>query len=165
MPTKTSPPADSLPKDLAQELGKSQPFASPEQEAFLNLARTYESLAGDFDRLFKEHGLSSPQYNALRILRGEGQPMQVYQIAERMVTPQTDITRLVDRIEQAGFALRERCGDDRRVVWVTLTAAGKSVLKKLDRPVNELHERQFQHLSQRELGTLSQLLFSARHPS
>ena len=136
MPTKTSPPADRLPKDLAQELGKSQPFASPEQEAFLNLARTYESLAGDFDRLFKEHGLSSPQYNALRILRGEGQPMQVYQIAERMVTPQTDITRLVDRLEVAGFALRERCGDDRRVVWVTLTAAGK-VRSQETRPPRE----------------------------
>ena len=72
--------------------------------------------------------------------------MQVYQIAERMVTPQTDITRLVDRLEAAGFVGRERCGEDRRVVWVTLTAAGKSVLKKLDRPVNELHEKQFAHL-------------------
>jgi DNA-binding MarR family transcriptional regulator len=165
MPAEIRQAADSVPKNLAQELGKSQPFASREQEAFLNLARTYESLAGDFDRLFKEHDLSSPQYNALRILRGEGQPMQVYQIAERMVTPQTDITRLVDRLEAAGFALRERCGDDRRVVWVTLTAAGKNVLKKLDRPVSELHERQFQHLSQRELSTLSQLLFKVRHPS
>lgn len=164
MPTQARPPADCLPKDLAQELGKSQPFACPEQEAFLNLARTYESLAGDFDRLFKDHGLSGPQYNALRILRGHAEPMQVYQIAELMVTPQTDITRLVDRLEQAGFARRERCGDDRRVVWVTLTASGKRVLKKLDRPVNELHQRQFQHFNQRELHTLNQLLFKARHP-
>jgi MarR family transcriptional regulator, 2-MHQ and catechol-resistance regulon repressor len=164
MPTKIRPHAAAPPKDLAAELGKREPFASPEQEAFLNLARTYESLAGDFDRLFKEHGLSSPQFNALRILRGHAEPMQVYQIAERMVTPQTDITRLVDRLELAGFVKRERCGEDRRVVWVTLTAAGKSVLKKLDRPVNELHQQQFRHFNQRELHTLSQLLFKARHP-
>jgi DNA-binding MarR family transcriptional regulator len=90
--------------------------------------------------------------------------MQVYEIAELMITRQTDITRLVDRLETAGFVGRERCGEDRRVVWVTLTAAGRSVLKKLDRPVKELHERQFQHLTRRELATLSQLLFKARHP-
>jgi MarR family transcriptional regulator, 2-MHQ and catechol-resistance regulon repressor len=159
MKTQALPPAN-----LAAEIGKTQPFASPEQEAFLNLACTYEALGGEFDRLFKTHGLSSPQYNALRILRGHAEPMQVYQIAELMVTPQTDITRLVDRLEQAGFVSRERCGEDRRVVWVTLTAAGKNVLKKLDRPVKELHERQFQHFSRRELATLSQLLFKARHP-
>jgi DNA-binding MarR family transcriptional regulator len=153
-----------FPAGIAAELGKREPFASLEQEAFLNLARTYETLAGEFDHLFKEHGLSSPQYNAMRILRGVGEPMQVYQIAERMVTPQTDITRLVDRLEAAGFVERERCGEDRRVVWVTLTAAGKSVLKKLDRPVSALHERQFAHVSRKDLAQLSDLLYRVRHP-
>src|SRR5262245_55608817 len=76
---------------LARELGKTGPFDSPEQEAFLQLARTHAVLAAEAEHLFKEHGISAPQYNALRILRGEGRPMQVYQIAERMVTPQTDI--------------------------------------------------------------------------
>ena len=107
------------PADLAQELGKRNPFDSLGQEAFLNLARTYARLAGEAERLLKEHNLSGPQYNGLRILRGEGQPMQVYQIAERMVTPQTDITRLVDRLEKSGFVARGTCGEDRRVVWVT----------------------------------------------
>ncbi len=151
------------PADLADEIGKGEAFRCSEQEAYLNLVRTYEHLASDFARLFKKHGLSDPQYNALRILRGEGRPLQVYQIAERMVTRQTDITRLVDRLEKAGFVRRERCGDDRRVVWVALTDKGKSVLKKLDRPVNELHQAQFSHLSKRDLKSLSQLLFRARH--
>ncbi len=155
----THPPAD-----LASELGKASPFQCPEQEAYLNLVRTYEQLASDFSRLFKKHGLSDPQYNALRILRGEGKPVQVYQIAERMVTPKTDITRLVDRLEKAGFVRRERCGDDRRVVWVTLTDKGKAVLRKLDGPVKELHQTQFGHLDKRDVRTLSQLLFLSRHP-
>jgi DNA-binding MarR family transcriptional regulator len=149
--------------NLAAELGKSAAFQFPEQEAFLNLVRTHECLAGDFARLFKKHGLSDPQYNALRILRGEGKPMQVYQIAERMVTPQTDITRLVDRLEKAGFAARERCGEDRRVVWVSLTDQGKAVLKKLDRPVMDIHRQQFSHFSKQELKVLNQLLFRSRH--
>src|SRR5690606_37134287 len=110
-------------------------------------------------------GISGPQYNALRILRGEGQPMQVYQIAERMVTPQSDITRLIDRLEKAGLVTRERCGEDRRVVWVRLTTAAKSILKKIDRPLLDLHDRQFEHFSERDLKTLNELLFRVRHPS
>jgi DNA-binding MarR family transcriptional regulator len=149
--------------NLAAELGKSEAFQCPEQEAYLNLVRTHECLAGDFAKLFKKHGLSDPQYNALRILRGEGQPMQVYQIAERMVTPQTDITRLIDRLEKSGFAERERCGEDRRVVWVALTDKGKAVLRKLDRPVMDIHRQQFSHFSKQELKMLNQLLFRSRH--
>jgi DNA-binding MarR family transcriptional regulator len=155
----------SLPADLAAELGKRNPFDNLAVEAVLNIARTSAVLTGEAEHLLKEHGITGPQYNALRILRGEGQPMQVYQIAERMVTPQSDITRLVDRLEKSGLVTRERCGEDRRVVWVALTAAGKSVVKKLDRPLVELHDRQFQHLSQRDLKTLNELVFRVRHPS
>lgn len=160
MGTTKTPPAD-----LAAELGKRNPFDNLAVEAVLNIARTSAVLTSQAEHLLKEHGITGPQYNALRILRGEGQPMQVYQIAERMVTPQSDITRLVDRLEKSGLVTRERCGDDRRVVWVTLTAAGKSIVKKLDRPLVELHDRQFQHLSQRDLKTLNELLFRVRHPS
>jgi DNA-binding MarR family transcriptional regulator len=159
MGTTKSPPAD-----LAAELGKRNPFDNLAVEAVLNIARTSAVLTGEAEHLLKEHGITGPQYNALRILRGESAPMQVYQIAERMVTPQSDITRLVDRLEKSGLVTRERCGDDRRVVWVTLTAAGKSIVKKLDRPLVELHDRQFQHLSQRDLKTLNELLFRVRHP-
>jgi len=157
--TKTSP------ADLAAELGKRNPFDNLAQEAALNIARTSAVLLNEAEHLLKGHGITGPQYNALRILRGEGQPMQVYQIAERMVTPQSDITRLVDRLEKSGLVKRERCGEDRRVVWVTLTAAGTSIVKKLDRPIVELHNRQFQHLSQRDLKALNELLFRVRHPS
>lgn len=149
-------------KNLADEVGKRQPFASLRQEAYLNLVRTHTLLAGQLSRLFKQHGLTDPKYNALRILRGEGKPMQVYQIAERMVTPQTDVTRLVDRLEEAGLVERERCGEDRRVVWVTLTKQGKDVLKKLDKPVADLHESQFAGLSKTELKQLNDLLFRSR---
>ena len=88
--------------------------------------------------------------------------MQVYQIAERMVTPQTDVTRLVDRLEEPGLVQRERCGEDRRVVWVTLTKPGKDILRKLDKPVAELHESQFAGLSKTELQQLSDRLFRSR---
>jgi DNA-binding MarR family transcriptional regulator len=148
--------------NLAGEIGKRRPFQSLQQEAYLNLVRTHTHLAGQMSRLFKKHGLTDPKYNALRILRGEGKPMQVYQIAENMVTPQTDVTRLVDRLKNAGLVARDRCDQDRRVVWVTLTKQGENVLKKLDAPVAELHETQFADLSKAELKRLNDLLFRSR---
>ena len=155
--------SNATPNSLADEIGKRDEFDSLKQEAYLNLVRSYSLLSTQFSQLYKKHGLTDPKYNALRILRGEGKPMQVYQIAERMVTPQTDVTRLVDRLEDAKFVSRERCSDDRRVVWVKLTKRGKEVLRKLDKPVSELHESQFAGFSKTDLRQLNQFLFRIRH--
>ena len=149
---------------LASEIGKREAFSCPQQEAYLNLVRTHEQLAGQFARLFKDQGISDPQYNALRILQGEGRPMQIYQIAERMVSPQTDISRLVDRLEAHQLIRRQRCDEDRRVVWIELTARGRSLLKKLAAPVRKLHQQQFRNLSRAEVDQLNELLFRARDP-
>ena len=147
---------------IAGQLGKKTPFEEIRQEAYLNLVRTHEELAGQFARLFKQHGVSAPQYNVLRILRGEGKPMQIYQISERMVSPQTDISRLIDRLKGSGLIDRVRCEEDRRVAWVTLTKNGKTLLKKLDRPVMNLHKSQFGPLNDSEVKKLNNLLAKAR---
>ena len=149
-------------KDLASEIGKRQAFSCIQQETYLNLVRTYERLASQFAQLFKKHGVSEPQYNALRILQGENKPMQIYQIAERMVSPQTDISRLIDRLVTAGLVDRDRCEEDRRVVWVKLTTKGKSLLRQLADPVIKLHQSQFGSLKKTEINQLNQLLFRAR---
>lgn len=151
------------PRDLAEEIGKKRPFDQTEVEAYLNLVRTYEHLEAMCARFFKAHGISSPQYNVLRILRGHKQPMRTYQVAEDMVTREPDITRLLDRLVSRGFIMRQRCADDRRVVWVQLSESGIALLKKLDRPVSELHRAMLGHLSERKLRQLSKLLFETRH--
>lgn len=148
--------------ELRDELQKRDAFNNPQQEAYLNLIRTHSVLAAKFSRLFKEHGVSDPQYNALRILRGNGDPMHIHQIAERMVAKQTDISRLIVRLEESNWVKRNHCCEDRRVIWVELTRKGKSLLKRLDEPVRSLHESQFQKLSKKELGMLSKLLLKAR---
>ena len=98
---------------LGDELGKRGSFDSAEQEAYLNLLRTVDELSGEFARLFRAHGVTDPQYNALRILRGHGTRITMRTIAEEMVTREPDITRLVDRLERAGWAKRERCAHAR----------------------------------------------------
>lgn len=152
------------PKDLAAEIGKKKPFDLPEQEAFLNLARTFDHLSAAFDRLLKPHDLSPPQYNVLRIVRGHGR-VPTRKIADQMISRQPDVTRLIDRLESTGLVERERCNEDRRVVWVRLTPKGQQTLRELDKPVLELHKATLGHLGARKLALLSELLFEARHPS
>ena len=92
---------------LQAELKKRDPFDSLEQEAFLNLLRTTDQLNCEFTRLFMAHGLSGPQYNVLRILRGAGEEgLPCLEIASQMITRMPDITRLVDRLESLSDAAR-----------------------------------------------------------
>jgi DNA-binding MarR family transcriptional regulator len=155
---------------LQEELGKKNPFEAPEQEAFLNLARTLDFVSQNFVTLFADHGISGPQYNVLRILRGMGGPgVPSQEIGGRMITRMPDVTRLVDRLVESGLVERTRTKrtrtmNDRRLVLVRLTEAGADLLRKLDVPVLELHRKTLGHLKSAELEELNRLLVKARHP-
>lgn len=147
---------------LQRELKKRQPFTLPEQEALLNILRTGDQFQNRFGRLFRGFGLTASQYNVLRILRGEGGPLPSLEIADRMIQVVPAITGLIDRLEQQGLVRRERCTEDRRVVYVELTPAGAGLVARLDEPVHELHRRLMGHLTRSELAELSRLLEKAR---
>src|SRR5881227_509879 len=135
-----------MPPKLQQELKKKRPFDCPEQEAALNLYRTSDRMQIHFTRLFREYGLTGSQYNVLRILRGEGKPLPILEVAGRTVTVVPGITGLVDRLEQAGWVRRERCPDDRRVIFVAITDLALDLLARLDGPVRELQRALFCHM-------------------
>ncbi len=148
---------------LAGEIGKRDSFSNLQQETFLNLLRTHAKLSSQFkQQIFRPMGISHEKYNVLRILAGEARPMQIYEIAERMVTPSTDISRLIERLVDSGLVSREKCREDGRVVWIDLTRQGRNLLKKIAKPLMDLHASQFAGLSEKELGQLNQLLFKAR---
>ena len=148
---------------LQDEIKKKQPFDVPHEEAYLNLLRTAGVLVADFERLFKEHGISEPKYNVLRILRGAGgDGLPCLELAGRMITRVPDITRLVDRLEQQGLVRRHRTDRDRRVVLVSITDKGLKVLDELDEPTVHLHREQLRHMTPAELTELSRLLTKAR---
>ena len=148
---------------LAGEIGKKGTFSNLQQETLLNLMRTHAELSSEFkQKLFRPLGLSHEKYNVLRILAGEDRPMQICEVAERMIAPKTDISRLVERLVVGELISREKCDQDGRVVWTELTKRGKSMLKKLAQPIVDLHASQFANLTKKELATLNQLLFKAR---
>src|SRR5215510_12397015 len=97
-------------------------FDSHQQEAYLNLWRTYDRLRMLEDELFARHDLTAQQYNALRLLRAEyPSALPTLVLAGRLVSHAPDITRLVDRLEQRGLVARRRVPDNRRVVEVGIT--------------------------------------------
>jgi DNA-binding MarR family transcriptional regulator len=147
---------------LKEELGKSGPFESPEQDAMLNCMRTADRLGHAASAVLRAVELSSSQYNVLRILRGVGKPMACQEIAGRMITRDADLTRLLDRLEARGLISRQRQSEDRRVVKTVITEAGLSLLAELDEPVNAAHHRLLGHMGPERLALLSELLEMAR---
>jgi DNA-binding MarR family transcriptional regulator len=149
---------------LQQELKKKRPFESPEEEAALSIWRTNDQLQIRFARLLRDYGLTSSQYNVLRILRGEGKPLPILEVASRTVAVVPGITGLIDRLEQAGFVNRLRCEKDRRVIYVALTDHGVKTLAALDEPLLALNRKLLGHLSPVELKELIRLLEKVRGP-
>ncbi len=147
---------------LQRELKKKRRFKTPEEEAILNLLRTNDQFGNRFGRLFREYGLTSSQYNVLRILRGEGKPMPSLDIAERLIQVVPAITGLIDRLEKQGLVVRRRCTEDRRVVYVEITEKAQGILKQIEKPLTALHKRLLGHMTRTDLKTLSQLLEKAR---
>ena len=143
-----------MPTTLLDELRQRRPFASLAEEAHLNLARTDAVLQEGLDHVLRPHGVSVAQYNVLRILRGaspEGLCRQ--EIRDRLLTRRPDVTRLLDRMEEAGLVARERD-----------TARGCELVDALDGPVAEEHERRLAHIGEEQLRTLVGLLTLVRAP-
>jgi DNA-binding MarR family transcriptional regulator len=148
---------------LHEELGESQPFQVPEQEAYLNLVRTHALLSDKVAELFKQHHLSQPLYNVLKVVARVGSAgMPSQSIAQYMVARDPDITRLVDRLQKDGSIERERDEQDRRIVRVRVTQSGLDAIEKLDPLIWKLHQQQLGHLNQEQLELLNQLLVAAR---
>jgi DNA-binding MarR family transcriptional regulator len=133
------------------------------EEAFVALLRAADVLQWRVGEMFKEHGLSPTQYNALRILRGAGsEGLTCSEIGERMISRDPDITRLLGRLERRNLVRRKRQPQDRRVIRTGITSAGLALLKSLDRPVLTLNRRMLGHLGEGRLQSLISLLGTAR---
>ena len=85
-------------------------------------------------------------------------------IAAKLVSRAPDITRLLDRLEARGLVQRERRADNRRVVQVGITPAGKSLLQAMSADVRRCGQRQFGHLANPDLVALIALLKESRAP-
>jgi DNA-binding MarR family transcriptional regulator len=136
-----------------------------ETEAFVTLVWASDRLQRRFADLFKREALSPNQYHVLRILCGvAADGLSCGEVAERMITRDPDVTRLLDRLERRGLVERWRSADDRRVVRARITDSGMAALARLDTPVTALHAEQFGHMDERQLARLVALVKRAADP-
>jgi DNA-binding MarR family transcriptional regulator len=148
---------------ILEELQQTKPFQYIEEEAFLNVQRTADVLMQELLAVLKPSGLSATQYNVLRILRGAGTSgMTCKDVGGRMIAPDPDITRLLDRLEKRHLLTRNRAREDRRFVSIHITEEGLATLNQLDGPIRELQVHMFRHLGEDRVLELVNLLEMVR---
>ncbi len=149
---------------LKVEIEQATPFSSLEEETLLNLLRTSDRLHRRFQQGIRAWGVTSTQYNVLRILRGAyPQGLTCAGIGSRMVTAEPDITRLLSRLKALKLARQRRDRHDRRIVWTQITDTGLELLQAMDPVVQQLPKALFGGMKPQELAELNRLLESARN--
>ena len=149
---------------IDREIRQTKPYRSLQEQVVINLMRTTRAVEESWIHYLKRtEGISPSQYNILRILRGaRPNAVKISDIADRMITRDPDVTRLVDRLIKQGLARRERDSEDRRVVRVEISGAGLALLSRLDGPAGEYTEGAMAGLKPQQLRTLDTLLNDIR---
>ena len=148
---------------LKREIAQERPFSSPAEEALLNLMRTADCLHRSMQRTTRAWGVTSTQYNVLRILRGSHpQGLTCSAIGDRMITAEPDITRLLGRLKALKLIRQQRDKRDKRVIWTQISASGLALLSEMDPLVQQAPPELLGHLGNEELVHLIHLLELAR---
>jgi len=149
--------------NLKVEIAQSLPFSSIEEEAFLNLLRTSDLLHRAFQRKTRRWGLTSTQYNVLRILRGaRPQGLTCAAIGARMIAAEPDTTRLLARLKSLRLIQQHRDPHDRRAIWTRISDLGLERLRAMDPTVRRIPRQLLGHVSRSDLAELIRLLELAR---
>jgi len=151
---------------LKVEIEQERPFSSVEEEALLNVMRTSDCLHRAFHLKTRKWGVTSTQYNVLRILRGaRPNGLTCSAIGNRMITAVPDITRLLARLKALKLIRQQRDSQDRRVVWTLISTAGLALLEEMDPIIQRAPQELLGHLNGQELLELIRLLELARKPA
>jgi len=141
---------------------KQPAFKSEHQKAYINLLYTAGWLQQVQTALFKPYGVTLPQYNILRILRGQyPKPATVSLLIERMLDKTSNASRIVDKLEAKGLVTRKQCPADRRTVDVLITDKGLALLQEMD-SLEGGQGTGLQRLHEEEAAQLSNLLDKIR---
>jgi MarR family transcriptional regulator, organic hydroperoxide resistance regulator len=148
---------------IQQEIAQKRPFHSIRAEVAVSILRTAALIERHFAQVVASSGITVQQYNVLRILRGAGaEGMPTLVIRDRMIHEAPGITRLLDKLETAGLARRERSSPDRRQVLCYITQKGLAVLDELEVAMRIADDVAVGSLTEDEQRQLLRLLEGAR---
>ncbi|MEJ8756586.1 MarR family transcriptional regulator [Pontibacter sp. H259] len=132
------------------------------QKASLNLLYTYGFLFNGYESFFKRYGLTTQQYNAIRILRDQyPTPISTSGLRDKMLDKMSDTSRLVSRLNAKGFVDVKQNPHDKRLVNIIISAKGLRLMEAIEPELNLL-DSMMQDLSEEEATTLSELLTKVR---
>lgn len=146
---------------IAEDI-KQEKFKSEFTKAYINVIYTNSWLNQGHTQLFKSFGLTTPQFNILRILRGQyPEPATVNLLIDRMLDKSSNASRIVDKLEQKKLVVRKQCKGDRRAVDVLISQAGMDLLNEMDEKM-DVWEQSNNHLTEKEAEELNFLLDKMR---
>ena len=141
---------------------KQRAFKDEFQKAYINVVYTAGWLQLRQAAAFKEYGLTLPQFNVLRILRGQHpKPATVNMLIERMLDKTSNASRIVDKLEAKALVTRTVCPSNRRAVDIRITEAGLELLRRLDDSMAQ-QRLGLENLTSEEAAQLSTLLDKIR---
>jgi|SaaInl59LU_5_DNA_1037362.scaffolds.fasta_scaffold29870_1 DNA-binding MarR family transcriptional regulator len=147
---------------IGQEI-KSSVELSLNQKIVINLLKTgswINECSGDY---FKQYDLSMQQYNVLRILRGKkGESANLSYVQERMISPMSNTTRLIEKLRLKGLLTRVLCENNRRKIEIDITDKGLDLLKEIDGTMDAHQESITKNLTMKEIALLNDLLTKIR---
>lgn len=146
-----------------EEVIKTKPIQDMHMRAYLNVMYTGNWISNRVNQVLKPFELTEPQYNVLRILRGQhGATMSLFEIQDRMIQKMSNVSRLIDKLLQKGLVERKECRDNRRKVDIRITDTGLAMLDKLDGPLQVCFDEMNRNLSATEAKQVGELLDSLR---
>ncbi len=137
---------------------RSRPIVDPVYRATMNLQLAAAQWETDFAELLGPEGLSSSALNVLRILRGHAEGHPRGEIRRRLIYPNADVTRIIDRLTRRGLVERTRSARDRRLSLTRITPKGLKLVARLTDPIDALVARYRKKLTADEFRELNRLL-------
>jgi DNA-binding MarR family transcriptional regulator len=149
---------------LESELSLLHPIQNPAHAATISLVLTGELFAKEGDRLLRPFGLTDSQFNVLMLLKyqTDREGINQTQLGRMLLVNRSNVTGLIDRMEQAGWVSRRDQADDRRVKLVALTPAGRKLLDRAEKVYFERVDKVVGTLKAGELQTLCSMLETLR---
>lgn len=148
---------------ILEELIKTKPIQDPYQRAYLNIMYTGNWLFNRINNALKPFDLTEPQYNVLRILRGQsGAAMSLFEVQDRMIQKMSNVSRLIDKLLEKGWVARTECKDNRRKVDIRITEAGMNILNEVEPSLRQAFDMIDANLTTEQATTLASLLDAMR---
>lgn len=149
--------------NLQDEIKQTRPFPSRSAEALLSIMRTATLLEHEQNEALRPHGITSTQYNVLRILQGAGKEgLCGREIAERLISKVPDVSRLLDRMDECELISRERDPNDRRHVTARIAPKGRRLVTDSTPALQAVERKRMKQLGAGAVASLVSTLATIR---